>query len=230
MREKIEFPNAPASTPRPVILSGVGAGREAKDLKLRRCRQDPKPLFRILRSFAVCAAQDDGTLRGSEGVRKWSFILLSSKCRSCIASRRHRQECLCHTITTEPHAWLWPEISTRTTKFEHSPSNHEAGVAQTLLSVRSRSRTEEIDPSPSARLLRNCSRARPANWRASTRGPLIRVAWQRDALAGYAAEYEPVVAAGRRLTGSLRTMLVPTPSTDATLISPPCASITCLTM
>src|SRR5437879_4980349 len=33
-----------------------------------------------------------------------------------------------------------------------------------------------------------------------------------------------------RFTGNLRTMLVPVPSIDATLTSPPCASTTCLTM
>ena len=33
-----------------------------------------------------------------------------------------------------------------------------------------------------------------------------------------------------RLTGNRSTMLVPTPSTDATDTSPPCASTTCLTM
>ena len=33
-----------------------------------------------------------------------------------------------------------------------------------------------------------------------------------------------------RFTGSRRTMLVPMPSSDATLISPPCASMICFTM
>ena len=36
--------------------------------------------------------------------------------------------------------------------------------------------------------------------------------------------------AATRFTGSRNTMLVPTPSIDATLTSPPCASITCFTM
>ena len=42
------------------LRSGAGGGWEAKDLKLRRMREGSNSRFRNLRSFAVCAAQDDG--------------------------------------------------------------------------------------------------------------------------------------------------------------------------
>jgi hypothetical protein len=49
-------------------------------------------------------------------------------------------------------------------------------------------------------------------------------------LYGVTALNEPLFTVGRRLTGSLSTMLVPTPSIDATVTSPPCASTICRTM
>ena len=52
-----------------VILSGAGAGREAKDLKLRERRWVPNSFLRNLRSFGVCAPQDDGR-------RSWESIFL----------------------------------------------------------------------------------------------------------------------------------------------------------